>query len=131
MEAEAKGIYEILSKQAEGFERLVTAAGGPDKAVQLMIADKYDKLLQIQVDAIKNIEIDKITVWDNGGNGSDDGTTSTGNFMQGLFKMLPPMGDIFEQVGAEMPGFMQGAGEKVTKELEAKKEDKEKGEDYK
>jgi len=84
-----------------------------------MIADKFDKLLQIQVDAIKNVKFDKITVWDNGGNG--DGKTSTGNFAQGLLGMLPPMGDLFKQVGSEMPDFLQGAGEKVAKELEAKK----------
>lgn len=118
MEAEAKGINEILTKQAEGFAKLVEAAGGsPDKAVQIMIADKFDKLLGIQVEAIKNVKFDKITVWDNGGNG--DGKTSTGNFAQGLFSLLPPMKELFEQVGAEMPSFMQGAGEKVSKELNA------------
>ena len=116
MEAEAKGLYEILSKQAEGFAKLVEASGGSaDKAVQMMIADKFDKLLSIQVEAIKNVKFDSITVWDNGGNG--DGTTSTGNFAKGLFSMLPPMKSLFEQVGAEMPEFMQGAGEKLKKEL--------------
>lgn len=113
MEAEAKGNYEILSKQAEGFQRMVDAAGSSEKAVQLMIADKIDRLLEIQVEAIKNIKIDKITVWDNGGTGNGDGTTSTGNFMKGLFGMLPPMQELFKQAGSEIPAIFQGAGTKA------------------
>jgi len=117
MEAEARGINEILTKQAEGFAKLVQAAGGDAaKAVQLMIADKLPELTRIQVDAIKNIKFDKITVWDNGGNGSGN---STANFAKNLFSMIPPLTDIFKQVGAELPAFMQGAGEQKTNELEA------------
>jgi len=116
MEAEAKGNYEILSKQAEGFERLVKAAGSPENAVQLMITDKIDKLLQIQVEAIKNIKIDKITVWDNGANGANGGETSTAGFMKGLFGMLPPMEDLFKQAGSELPALLQGAGTKAANE---------------
>ncbi|MDP2112481.1 MAG: SPFH domain-containing protein, partial [Bacteroidota bacterium] len=41
MDAQARGIYEILSKQAEGFDHLVKAAGDNARdAVMLMIADK-------------------------------------------------------------------------------------------
>lgn len=116
MEAQAKGINEILTKQAEGFKRIVDAAGSAEKAAQLMIADKLPEILKIQVEAIKNIKIDKITVWDNGGS-NGNGQTSTANFMNGMFSMLPPLKDVFNQVGAELPGFMQGAGEKQTNEL--------------
>jgi flotillin len=64
MDAQARGIYEILSKQAEGFEQLVKAAGNNSKdAVMLMIADKLPELVKTQVEAIKNIKIDKVTVW--------------------------------------------------------------------
>ena len=65
MEAQAKGVKEMLSKQAEGIHELVEAAGGnADNAVKLMIADKLQDLMKIQVEAIKNIKIDKVTVWD-------------------------------------------------------------------
>ncbi len=66
MAAEAKGNYEILTKQAEGFKAIVNAANQNSKdAVMLMIADKLPELVEKQVEAIKNIKIDKVTVWDN------------------------------------------------------------------
>jgi flotillin len=116
MEAEAKGHQEILTKQAEGFAKIVAAAGSAEKAAQLMIADKLPEIMRIQVDAIKNIKFDKITVWDSGNGGSNGDSNSTAGFMKNLFAMLPPMKDVFNQVGAELPGFMQGAGEKATNE---------------
>jgi flotillin len=65
MDAQARGIFEILSKQASGFEKLVSAAGSdPQKAVMLMIADKLPELVKTQVEAVKNLKIDKVTVWD-------------------------------------------------------------------
>ena len=62
MEAQARGIQEILKKQADGFAELVKAAGGsPDSAVQLMLVDKIEELTKIQVEAVKNLNIDKVT----------------------------------------------------------------------
>jgi flotillin len=109
MEAEGKGTFEILSKQAEGFDKLVHAAGDDAKdAVMLMIADKLPELVKTQVDAIKNIKIDKVTVWENG-NGKD-GKTSTANFMQGMMGSIPPMEELFKMAGMELPNYL---GKKV------------------
>ena len=108
MEAQAKGIYEILSKQAEGFEHLVKAAGNNSKdAVMLMIADKLPELVKTQVEAIKNIKIDKVTVWETG-NGKD-GKTSTANFMQGMLGSIPPLDDVFKSAGLELPDILKGS----------------------
>ena len=108
MEAQAKGIYEILSKQAEGFDHLVKAAGNNSKdAVMLMIADKLPELVKTQVDAIKNIKIDKVTVWETG-NGKD-GKTSTANFMQGMLGSIPPLDDVFKSAGLELPDILKGS----------------------
>ena len=83
MQAQAKGMEEILTKQAAGFAEVVKAAGGdPTAALKLMIADKLEDLMRVQVDAIKNIKIDKVTVWDGGSNGN--GKTSTANFLSGM-----------------------------------------------
>ena len=61
MEAQAKGAQEILEKQAEGMKRLVEAAGGEaGDAVKLIVADKLEELMKIQVDAIKGVKIDKV-----------------------------------------------------------------------
>jgi flotillin len=100
-EAEARGLYETLSKQAEGMDQLVKAAGTAGEAVQLMIADKLEKIVAIQVEAIKNLKIDKITVWDNGQNA--DGKTATSNFLSGLLKSLPPLEDLYSMAGLKMP----------------------------
>ncbi len=108
MDAQARGIYEILSKQAEGFEHLVKAAGNNSKdAVMLMIADKLPELVRTQVEAIKNIKIDKVTVWETG-NGKD-GKTSTANFMQGMLGSIPPLDDVFKSAGLELPDILKGS----------------------
>lgn len=108
MDAQARGIYEILSKQAEGFEQLVKAAGNNSKdAVMLMIADKLPELVKTQVEAIKNIKIDKVTVWETG-NGKD-GKTSTANFMQGMLGSIPPLDDVFKSAGLELPDILKGS----------------------
>jgi len=106
MEADARGTYQILSKQAEGFKQLVDAAGGePDSAIKMLIADKLEALVRIQVEAIKNLKIDKVTVWDNGASGKD-GTTSTANFLSSLMKSIPPMNELFNMAGMELPKYL-------------------------
>lgn len=106
LEAEARGTYEILSKQAEGFKQLVEAAGNNSKdAVMIMIADKLPELVRMQSEAIKNIKIDKVTVWDGQGN---NGKTSTANFVSGLYKSVPPLEDMFNMAGMQLPGYLKG-----------------------
>ncbi len=106
MEAEARGARAILEQQAEGIRALVgAAAGDPQAAVQLMIADKLEELTRIQVEAIKNLKIDKVTVWDNGAHGAE-GKSSTAGFVSGLMGAIPPMHELFKQAGLEMPGYL-------------------------
>jgi len=113
MEAEGRGIYEILSKQADGFKQIVDAADGDSKnAFLLMMADKMPELVKMQVEAIKNIKIDKVTVWDSG-NGSAGEKTSTANFMSGLAKTIPPLDDLFNLAGMKLPEYL---GKGITKE---------------
>ena len=103
--AEAKGSKEILVQQAEGFSKIVEAAGGDVKAaIQLMIADKLDEIVKIQVEAIKNLKIDKVTVWDSMGGG--DGTPATANFLSGMLKSVPPLNEMFKMAGMEIPQYL-------------------------
>lgn len=107
MDAEARGIYEILTKQAEGYERIVKAAGGnPEQAIAFFIADKLPELIRTQVEAVKNIKIDKITVWD--GQSHTDGKTSTANFISGMMQSVPPLDDLFKMAGMELPSYLKG-----------------------
>lgn len=114
MEAESKGQMEILSKQAEGFAKLVEAAGGDaEKAVMMMVADKLPELVRTQVEAIKNIKIDKVTVWDSNGNGNG---SSTANFLSGMMKSIPPLQDMFKMAGMELPKYLAGEAGKYGSE---------------
>lgn len=108
MDAQARGTLEILSKQAQGFNQMVSAAAGdPQKAVLMLIADKLPELVKTQVEAVKGINIDKVTVWD-GGN-SADGKTATSNFISGMMKAVPPLDELFKMAGLELPGYLKGA----------------------
>ena len=104
MEAQARGISEVLTKQAEGFKQIINAVDGDaDAAVRMMIADKMEEIVKVQVEAIKNLKIDKVTVWDSG-NGKGD--SSTANFLSGLMKSIPPMNDLFNMAGMQLPDYL-------------------------
>lgn len=121
MEAEAKGLYEILTKQADGYQRVVEAAGGdPSKAFQLLLIEKLPELVKTQVEAVKNIKIDKITVWDSG-NENGNGNTTTANFVSGMMKTVPPLNDLFNMAGLNLPTYLKGK-DTETEEAEVTKE---------
>lgn len=126
-QAEAQGLYEILTKQAQGLEQIVKAAGNNSKdAVLLLIADKLPELVRMQTEAIKNIKIDKITVWENGS--EKDGKTSTANFISGLYKSVPPLQEMFNMAGMELPEYLKGKSpseiQKMADEVKEKQEKK-------
>ena len=118
MEAEARGVEEILKKQAAGFAEIVKSAGGDaDAALKLLIADKLEDLMRVQVDAIKNIKIDKVTVWDNGQ--SADGKNATANFLSGMMKSVPPLQEVFGMAGMQLPEILgKNIPEKTSTEQE-------------
>ena len=123
MEAQARGTLEILTKQADGFAQLVGAAeGDAQKAVLMMISDRLPELVKTQVEAVKGIKIDKVTVWD--GNGGKDGKTSTANFISGLMGSVPPLQDLFKMAGMSLPEYMKGKDVAPEDQEPAKKEGK-------
>lgn len=117
-QAEAQGLLEVLTKQAQGLEQIVKAAGNNSRdAVLLLIVDKLPELVRLQTEAIKNIKIDKITVWDGGSGSSTDGKTSTANFISGLYKSVPPLQEIFNMAGMELPDYLKGKTAEELKQL--------------
>ena len=111
MEAEARGVQEMLTKQATGLSQIVSAAGGSaNDAMKLMIADKLEALVKTQVEAIQNLKIDKVTVWDS--MGGKEGGSTTANFLSGMLKSIPPMNELFEMAGMELPEFLGKNAEK-------------------
>lgn len=118
MEAEARGLFEILNKQAQGYDKMIQAAGGDaTKAYTLLLLEKLPELVKTQVEAIKGINIDKVTVWDSGA--STDGKGSTANFVSGLMKSVPPLQDLFDQAGMSLPTYL---GKKAEEENEDSKD---------
>lgn len=116
MLAEAEGQKEILTKQAEGLRAIVEAAGGdPRAAAQLMLTDKMEDLIRIQVEAVKNVKIDKVTVWDSGE--GKDGKSATAGYISGLMKSIPPLNEMFQMAGMELPAFL--GSEKKAEEIPA------------
>ena len=75
--------------------------------VLLLIADKLPELVKMQAEAIKNIKIDKVTVWDGGSNGGD-GKSATAGFLSGLYKSVPPLQDMFDMAGMQLPEYLKG-----------------------
>jgi flotillin len=121
MDAQARGTLEILSKQATGFGQLVAAAGGDaQQAITMLITDKLPELVKTQVEAVKGINIDKVTVWDSGK--SENGKTATANFVSGLMGSVPPLEELFKMAGMSLPGYLKGKPEEAPAE-EPKAED--------
>ena len=110
MDAQARGALEILSKQAAGFGKLVEAAGGDAKdAITMLISDKLPELVKTQVEAVKGINIDKVTVWDGGS--KEGGKTATANFISGMMQSVPPLDEIFKMAGMSLPTYLKGKEE--------------------
>lgn len=109
-EAEAAGVRKVLEAKAEGYRRLMEAAAdNPNVAPTLLMIEQLPELVREQVKAIQNLKIDKITVWDSGKGGSNlegKGGGSTANFLSGLIGALPPVHELAEQAGVELPGYL-------------------------
>lgn len=107
-EAEAKGIRQVLESKATGYASLVKSCDGDAKAAAtLLMIEKIEEIVKTQVEAIKNIKIDKITVWDSGAsnsNGKND--SSTANFVSSLIKTLPPLHEVAEMAGVSLPSYL-------------------------
>ena len=103
----------LLEAKAAGYQDILKACNDDAQlASTLLLIEKMESLVEKQVDAIANLKIDKITVWDSGGDG---GTTS--NFVKNFVTSIPPLQELASQVGIELPSFL-GTSIKETKEKE-------------
>ena len=105
LEAEAKGNFEILKAKGDGYRQIVDAcAGSADAAGKMLLIEKLEEIVKLQTEAIRNIKIDKVTVWD--GAGSSDGKTSTAKFLGGMASALPPQHDVAAMAGIDLPSYL-------------------------
>lgn len=113
-EAEAQGVQRVLEAKAQGYEKLLKAcAQRPDLAPTLLVIEKLPELVAEQVKAIQNLKIDKITVWDSGA-GSDGSNGATANFLSGLIGSLPPVHELAQQAGIDLPAVLGSIRSKET-----------------
>ena len=108
----------IVAQEVEK-QRLVIEAEAEAEQKRVNAKGEADAIFATQVEAIKGINIDKVTVWDNGAGGAD-GKSSTAGFVSGLMKAVPPLSDLFEQAGMSLPEYL-GRRKEAT-EVEATEE---------
>ncbi|USN99522.1 MAG: flotillin family protein [Phycisphaeraceae bacterium] len=110
--AEAQGTQKVLEAKAEGYRRLMEAAGAnPQVAPTLLMIEQLPLLVEQQVKAIQNLKIDKITVWDSGASqieGKDGGSvrSATAGFLAGLIGSLPQIHELANQAGVDLPSAL-------------------------
>ena len=111
--AEAEGIQKVLEGKAAGYDALVKSCGDDPQAVAtFLMIEKIEEMVRVQTEAIRNLKIDKITVWDSG---SSDGSSSTANFASNLIKSLPPLHEVAKMAGVKLPEYLGDASVKESK----------------
>jgi len=104
-QAEANGIRQVLDSKAAGYRQLVESCSGDAKsAATFLMVEKIEEIVSRQVEAIQNLKIDKITVWDSGG--ADSAGSSTSGFVSSLIKSLPPIHELAGMAGVDLPGYL-------------------------
>lgn len=106
-QAEAKGMQELLNAKANGYKEIIEACDGDSKAAStLLLLEQLDTLVGRQTEALANLKIDKITVWDSGSGGNGDGQNATSSFIRNFISTLPPIHDLAKQVGIDLPDYL-------------------------
>ncbi len=107
MTAEGQGTQAVLDGKATGYRNLVQSAGDPQTATALLLIEKLLEISNIQAKAISELPIEKIIIWDGGGNGDGGGLSTLGKRIMGA---LPPMHELARQVGLDLPEFLGKVG---------------------
>lgn len=101
MKAEGAGVQAILAGKAQGYDALVSACQTASQAASLLLIEKLQEIAGIQAQAIQDLPIEKVIVWDGGG--KDGGLSGLGGRLMGA---LPPMHELAKQVGLDLPEFL-------------------------
>jgi flotillin len=79
-------------------------------AASLLLIEKLVEISHIQAQAIQDLPLQKIIVWDGGG--ESGGMSNLGKKLMGV---LPPMHELAKQVGLDMPEFLGKLTEEAKK----------------
>ena len=96
----------------------------------LLLLEKLPELVKTQVEAVKGINIDHVTVWDSGATGAN-GKGSTANFVSGLMQSVPPLNELFDMAGLNLPEYLAKKKEVEDAKVVEEKEVEINGEKYK
>jgi flotillin len=119
MRAEASGVKAILDGKSAGYRALVEACATAEQAASLLLIEKFQEVAQIQAQAIQDLPIEKIVVWDGGGNGS--GLAGLGRRLMGA---LPPMHELASQMGIALPDYLgKTAGASVAEKSDSARDE--------
>jgi flotillin len=114
MQAEAQGAQAQLDAKAAGYKALVqSCSSDPSLTAALLLIEKLTDITRVQVEAVKNLSIEKIVVWDGGGEG---GLSDLGRRLMGV---LPPLHELAKTAGLELPPFLGRASMKAGHEAAA------------
>ena len=101
MKAEGQGVKAILDGKAAGYQALVEACATAQQAASLLLIEKLQEVAEIQAQAIQDLPIEKVVVWDGGGEKG-----GLAGFGQRLMGALPPMHELARQIGLELPDYL-------------------------
>ncbi len=112
MEAEARGTQAILESKALGYSSLVESCKSePSLAASFLLIEKLMDVARIQSEAIKNLPLEKVMVWDSGG--PSGGMSDLGRRFLGV---IPPMHELAKMAGLELPDFLGSVAQQQAKE---------------
>ena len=107
--ARAKGEKAMLDAKAAGYESLMKSMGS--QAAALLTIEQLPTLVSSQVEAIKGIKIDKLTILENGSG------TAVSSLAKDLVRTLPSIHEIAKNVGLQLPEVL---GKMVDTEIDIK-----------
>ena len=118
-DAEAKGNFEVLKAKGDGYRKIIESCGNDaNAAAKMLLVEKLEEIVKLQTEAISNIKIDKVTVWDSP-NGRADGKSSTAGFLSGMMQSLPPIHDVAAMAGIDLPKYLGEMKDQAAKDAPA------------
>jgi len=103
MTAEGKGIKAVLDGKSEGYREFIKVTASTEQAATLLLIEKLQEIAHIQAQAIQDLPIEKIFVWDGGGSGGEGGMSGLGRRLMGA---IPPMHELAKMVGLKLPDYL-------------------------
>lgn len=69
--------------------------------------DEVDGDVDTEIEGDTGIEFQFLSLWDSGSK-TVDGKNSTSNFISGMYKSVPPLQEMFNMAGMQLPEYLKG-----------------------